>query len=66
MGKWFRGLLTLLLMIIGIAYFFNYGWLLIAGLLVVELFELFRSQTIIQKINLARSKEILIDIESST
>ena len=65
-GKCFRGLLTLLLMIIGIAYFFNYGWLLIVGLLVVELFELFRSQTIIQKINLARSIEILIDIESST
>jgi TM2 domain-containing membrane protein YozV len=64
-GKWFRGFFTLLLMVIGIAYFFNYGWFLIAGLLALELFELFRSQIIIQKLNLARCKEILTDIESS-
>ncbi len=64
-GRWFRGLMSLGLMVVGVAYFFDYGWLLIIGLFLVELYELFRSQSIVQKINLARSKLILSSIESS-
>jgi TM2 domain-containing membrane protein YozV len=64
-GRWFRGLMSLGLMVVGVAYFFDYGWLLIIGLFLVELYELFCSQSIVQKINLARSKLILSSIESS-
>jgi TM2 domain-containing membrane protein YozV len=64
-GKWIRGTITILLMFVGIIYFFRFGWILITCLLLIELFELFRSQTIVQKINLSRSKGILTEIESS-
>ena len=51
LGKHILGLLNLSLMIVGIWEFKDEGWLLVLIVLIVELPQLFRSNTIVKKYN---------------
>jgi TM2 domain-containing membrane protein YozV len=68
LGDWLRGALNLAILIIGIALLFSalvpLGIAMIAGLLVVELMALFRSQTIVANHNNLVSERILDDIDA--
>ncbi|NKC01157.1 MAG: TM2 domain-containing protein [Pseudomonadales bacterium] len=68
LGDWLRGAINLGILIVGIALLFGalaaLGIAMIAGLLVVELMALFRSQTVVANHNNLLSEAILDEIEA--
>jgi TM2 domain-containing membrane protein YozV len=62
LGKYAPGVLNLIAMLIGLVFFEFYGWVLFVIVIVIELPQLFRSQTIVQKYNNNVMRETLNEV----
>lgn len=65
LGKVARGVVNLVLMLIGLALIPYHGWVLIIFVCVVELPQLFNSQKIVRQYNIDVMREILDELNNS-
>lgn len=62
LGKTMRGMMNLLLMLVGLALLPFYGWVLIVLVLLIELPQLFQSQAIVRQYNIDAMRQVLNEI----
>ena len=62
LGKTMRGMMNLLLMLVGLALLPFYGWVLIVLVLLIELPQLFKSQAIVRQYNIDAMRQVLNEI----
>ena len=59
-----RGMINLLLMLVGLALLPFYGWVLIVLVLLIELPQLFQSQAIVRQHNIDVMRQVLRDMNT--
>ena len=64
LGKTMRGMMNLLLMLVGLALLPFYGWVLIVLVLLIELPQLFQSQAIVRQHNIDVMRQVLRDMNT--
>ncbi|WP_419146721.1 TM2 domain-containing protein [Pseudoalteromonas 'SMAR'] len=64
LGKTMRGMINLLLMLVGLALLPFYGWVLIVLVLLIELPQLFQSQAIVRQHNIDVMRQVLRDMNT--
>ena len=64
LGKTMRGMINLLLMLVGLALLPFYGWVLIVLVLLIELPQLFQSQAIVRQHNIDAMRQVLRDMNT--
>ncbi|WP_269519601.1 TM2 domain-containing protein [Alteromonas sp. BMJM2] len=65
LGKVARGVVNLVLMLIGLALISYHGWVLIVLVCLIELPQLFNSQKIVRQYNIDVMREILDELNNS-
>lgn len=65
LGKIVRGVVNLVLMLIGLALIPYHGWVLIIFVCVIELPQLFNSQKIVRQYNIDVMREVLDELNNS-